>query len=91
MYSTKTFIKNLSLYELPIFFQSLMGSEKWRCDIPSGTTQLYLHPNWCMVCLVLVTNVVTCTLKANGNLYESFTISIWKKMYAFMKSWFRWG
>jgi len=76
MYSTKKFIKNLSLCELPIFFQSLMGLEKWRCDVPSGTTQLYLHLGWCIVCLVLATIVITCKLQANANLYKSFTISI---------------
>ncbi len=28
----------------PIFFQSLMGLEKLRCDVPCGTTQSYFHP-----------------------------------------------
>ncbi len=27
----------------PIFFQSLMGPKKWRCDVPIGTTQLYKY------------------------------------------------
>jgi hypothetical protein len=40
MFLLKTFF-----YAFPIFFQSLMGLEKWRCDGPSGTTitQLFLH------------------------------------------------
>jgi len=35
----KTFI-----YVFPIFFQSLMGLEKLRCDVPCVTTQPYFHP-----------------------------------------------
>jgi hypothetical protein len=27
-----------------LYFQSLMGLKKWRCDILNGTTLLYLHP-----------------------------------------------
>ncbi len=29
----------------PMIFQSLMGSKKSRCDVPSGTTQGWACPN----------------------------------------------
>jgi hypothetical protein len=40
----KKITKKISLYVFPIFFQSMASLEKWRCDAPNGTTQLYLHP-----------------------------------------------
>jgi hypothetical protein len=39
MFLLKTF-----LYVFIIIFQSLMGLEKLRCDVPCGTTQSYFHP-----------------------------------------------
>jgi len=39
MFLLKTF-----LYVFFIFFQSLIGLEKWRCDIPCGTNLIILSP-----------------------------------------------
>ncbi len=37
------FLLKKFIYVFPIFFQSLMGLEKLRCDVPCGTTQSYFH------------------------------------------------
>jgi len=38
------FLQKIFLYVFPIIFQSLMGLEKLRCDVPCGTTRSYFHP-----------------------------------------------
>jgi len=38
------FLLKTFFYVFSIFFQSLMGLEKLRCDVPCGTTQPYFHP-----------------------------------------------
>jgi hypothetical protein len=41
MYSTKKITKKISLH-VSYIFPKFDG--KWRCDVPNGTTHLYLHP-----------------------------------------------
>jgi hypothetical protein len=52
-------------------FQSLISLEKWRCDVPCGTTQSYFHPMtlWNFVRALLNQMAIT-TIGTNNFFHE---------------------